>query len=469
MTWRRFYVIAALALGLAAVVIRPPLTGMDGYAHFTRVVTLGNGLIIPATDDSMADRYRLDRCEVTFLRGVYAVVSDLRVAPGDVRIEFGDQLSGYRCPPGGSDPAGVAASRAPAADLNPPLVYAPAALGYRSASALESPLPRIAVARIVQLLITVGITWLALRILPRGHGLFVGLALLPPAAQLAGTLSADPVSLAVVFVWIAGLIRTVDETTANREPPGRGRIALLAAAGVAVAMTKPILWPILLLTLALPRQDASLRHHLGRLAAIVGPALATIVIWEVTVGARLTIVRRGGIDSSESADHLLHHPWEFFDAAAHGLTTASEWRRSLDQFATFGNLPLPPGLTPPVTVMALVSILGVALTWRGSLGSGAAPVQRSDLRTWVAIGTVVVSVLTIEFGLALSDMPTGGTRITGLQGRYLIPLVAVAFFATRPREHAADRRSRGVATVGIAAILLVNVWSLAALATTYYT
>ncbi len=465
-TWRRFYVVAALAIGLATLIIRPNLSGTDEFSHFARIVTLGHGLVVPATDDAMARPYRLDACERT---AIIAAFTRYHLSEGAHRPGFGEQFDAVPCGTAPTVPTSAADSRAPNADVNPPTVYLPTAIGYRAGTALGGITWGVLTARLVQLIAAVALTWLALRILPRGHGLLVTVALLPAVVQIDAQLSADPLSNAAAFIWIALVLRTIDEVAGSGEPPGRRRVIELAAAGIGLAVTKPFLAPLLLASLAIPRVGTRAKDQLARLTALVLPAAVLIAGWYFLVVSRIDIVvpiRRA--DSAAASQAILQHPMSFLAAVGRGLSDPAELRRALNEVVELLLHDGPSATAVWATVMGIACVVAVVAAWWGGRGAGRFTLPFDRVRVAVIAALVVVEVVIIEYGVAISYNAPMTDQITGLQGRYLVPLIPLAYVATRPRRDLGTR-AQGVASVGaIVLVVIANVWSLGSASATFY-
>ena len=453
--WRRFYLVAAITIGLASALIRPPLSGTDEFAHFTRVLTLSRGMVIPATDNSMAPRYRIKQCEWYLMAGIFA--SYHAVAEGG-HAHFGDQFVRHRCDPSDATKATIDHSRSPASDVNPPTVFLPAAIGYRLVAPLGGPMLGTLGARLVQLASGVALTWLALRILPRGHALMVPLALIPTIAQVNGLVSPDAVGNGVAFIWFALLLRTIDEVARTGRDPDLRRTLQLATAAIALSLAKPFLAPLLFAVFALPIVRPRRIRALVRSAAMIIPALLVTLSWYVVVVSRLDIVvPTRGAHSGAGAAMIRHHPARFLHAVFNGLTNPTELRQALNELVEIILRDHPGNWA---TVFALVSITGVAVAWWASRGTGRFAVPRSWQRISVISALVMLELLVIEYGVAISwDVP-GTTIVTGLQGRYLLPLVPLAYLATRARVDPPSRTMRNASIAAVILVFVVNVWSL---------
>lgn len=466
--WRRLYLVAALGIGLAAAMIRPPLAGIDEFKHFTRTVTISNGLVLPPTNDSIAPNYRLRKCDALLMTGLYIIFRQIRESHGSDRGHFGDQLSGFACSEDMSHRVSAAKSRAPAADINPPTVYLPAAIGYRVGQHFGGLLQAVFTARLLQLIASVAVTWLALRALPRGHALFACLALLPTVAQINGTISADPISNALVLLWLALALRAIDDTASTGTPPDRRHIAILAAAALGVAVSKPFLAPMLLIVFAIPHTKGRLRHHIGRLAAMIGPAIGFLAVWQVWIASRIHITSSQGADSVLAGRQILDHPVGFLFAAMRGLTDPTNLHTALDQVVDFGIRVSGPSNTVVLATMVVGCIAAIVLAWWSTRGSGPFAIRRSWQRLGVVAGIIVVQLLVIQYGLAVSFERPGAHSIAGLQGRYLIPLIALAYVGTRPRVGPPRRAGELAAAGAIGLLLIANLWGLIHVYTAFY-
>jgi uncharacterized membrane protein len=449
-------VVAAVLIGLASAFLRPPLSGTDEFAHFMRTLTLSRGQVVPATSDTMAEGHRIKRCEWYLMAGIFGTYQKDAT---EARPHFGDQFRRTTCDAASSGRMSAARSRSPASDVNPPTVFLPAAVGYRIVEPIWGPLLGTLGARLVQLAVGVALTWLALRILPRGHGLMVVIALVPTVAQVNGLVSPDAVANAAVFIWFALLLRTIDESTATGTAPGRGRTLQLVAAAVGLALAKPFLAPLLFAIFMLPLGRPRRRREFARAAGIIAPAAILVAGWYLAVVSRLGIVvPLRGADSARSAEIIRQDPLSFLRAVVRGLTDPTELRRALNEVVEI-TLGKSPGNW--ATAFALVAVVAMGLAWWGSRGTGRFVSPPAwDRRAFVA-ALIVVELLVIEYGVAISwDVP-GTSIVTGLQGRYLLPLIPLAYLATRARAAPPDRARRAALVAAVGLVVVANLWSLA--------
>ena len=259
----------------------------------------------------------------------------------------------------------------------------------------------------------------AMKLLPEKKFLIFLLASLPMFLTEAASTSADAVIYAVCLLGTAWLL-SLRRRTENFSSAEIFGLIILA---VALGLLKQVYGAILLLYFTIPRRRfKSARQFFGVGVAIILTELAISVAWLKISGdfGKIPLftgfyMGLDGIDAASQKNFILAHPTEFFAALINSLANQSVWFPK----TFFGVLGIVNVYFPKIFYVGCL----VALT-------AAAFVGRLNLRLidrliiFFAAGVTVVGVFGVEY---LVWSPVGAEVISGVQGRYFLPIALMTF------------------------------------------
>ena len=212
---------------------------------------------------------------------------------------------------------------------------------------------------------------------------------------------------------------------------------------VVLALSKNLYSPYVLLLFLVPAAAfpdvRSRRWYVATVGAVVVLCVGLWSAYVSTIHYRLPDV---GVDSQASTRFIAHHPLSFAHAMWNGLGNPFVRNTTLPGFVeVLAGLRHPRvmsiagDLVPlPLFGLALVVLVLAVLADPG-------PVRARDRRARLQVGLVVAAIiaastLLIVVGIALTANPPGSHTIIWVQGRYFLPLVPLAAFASgwRPRK-----------------------------------
>lgn len=393
-----FGVIGALLLSIAA----PPFQGPDEPIHFQRADLLTFGQWIGARftlGGEIAAGGPSDRAIVLAARPFEPLIghSDVRLtaaqASAGAQVRWGQpQLSDFR-----------------AAAVYPPILYLPQsgviAVGKATRATVVATLlwSRLVNGAVCILARTLAIAMATARMRP----LLYTILLLPMSLALYATASHDGLILALTALSCASASRAAEE-------PGRfdnRHIALSSICLGLVVMAKAAYAPLCLVILAAPgKRSARLLGFAAALVAGIG--------WTWWMGAVVSAeLANPGANSDEQARYLLAHLGDVVPLAAHTLgAMADNYVRGFIGILGWIDTPLP----KPYYLAAIAAL--AAATFAG-LGQ---PARGGGRLALFALAAVVLTSAATFAALYILWTPVGAPVVTGVQGRYFLPIAMAA-------------------------------------------
>jgi uncharacterized membrane protein len=412
LTPQGFFLGAGLFGGLVLVFLTPPFQVPDEPAHFFRAYSVSEGTFFVR----IVNRIPGERLPASLHRLVEVLIDEVpfhpenKIRPGSWRKARAIEL----------EPGQRKYLQFRSAAQYSAFPYLPQAAGVAVGRWFgASPLTLLFLARLANLFAAVALIHLAVRQLPAYRWLAALLALTPMAMFLRSSVSADALTTASAFLLTA----TVAKLAFGPVSPDRARdFAIVAASSVAVSLTKPVYFPLVVAAAAVPAN----RLPVGRRRLLL---LAVIAISITAVTAALLIVAPSVGSISYSAElrieEVLRRPFHLIalvvtDLIDHAPRYGAEFIGRLGWLDT--QLPTPFLLTYAACLLAFV-----VLDRDPSIVI--APWQRA---IWAF--TVASSLMAIGAAMYLFL-----GRIAGIQGRYFHPMalaVVWIFHLSRwPRSH----------------------------------
>jgi hypothetical protein len=405
----------ALALGAALGAALPPMAAPDEGVHLARVWTLTQGRLLPPRDG--AQPAWIPQAIPALFFAVNGPSVPARVLPRTV----GQTLALAAAP--------VAPDRRVRLIAGPvysPVVYLPAVLAVGLGRVLALPVGALVwLARVANLLAWTALTAWAIRICPLRRWTLVLLGLMPMSLAAAAAASADGITNALAWLFLAVVLRSA---LGRAGPIGRRELAGLLGAALGLGVAKAGYQSLALVALAIPPARCGGRGRWLALAA--GVALAATVPaagWLAAVQLAGPASSGTGTDPGAQLRYVIGHPAAFAAVLAHtARLDASAWAQTF--VGVLGQLTV----RLPTSIYWAWAVVGAAVI----VVDGPAPEGLSAGRRWLlaavfasCIGLVLVSAYVFWNPVAAAD-------VKGVQGRYFLP-AAPALVAALPARRAA--------------------------------
>jgi Predicted membrane protein (DUF2142) len=365
------------------------------------------------------------------------------------RTDWGERFA--RATPIGADQPPVFANFLGSVSYSP-VGYAPQVLAVWTGRALELPVEWIVrLGRVLNAGLAFVLLLCALRALPVGRLVLLVIALLPMTAACAGSFGQDGLVIGASAWLVALCLKAVLSGEWQREDVRPAVFLTLV-----VTLTKFVYLPLAGLGLLLRGSGGRLRIGWPALAAMVVAGLA-LIVWLEPNGDLVVRMKPQLPTPADQLTYMLQHPAAFPGALANSFDSAGLYLLVQSLFL-FGWLNVGPVLLALIpALLALGLVIGI--------GDPRASGFKAIWRVW-ALAICVGIFIVIALSMYLAATPLGASRVYGLQGRYLLPLLLPLLLALLPPRRSGP--TPGLANALAGAMLFANVASLAAIAEAFY-
>ena len=418
-----FWLIAAVT---AAVFARPG-TGFDESMHIARAEQIAEGVFLPQEVSRDDCDIEITNCVDTYkdlklyggqtdtaLYDIFLAAHDLDKAYAAGETDLGDlSLPAWTDPAFAIDTEVGSGSTVtwafPNTAINSPLVYLPHAVGFWFARLVTtSAWGAISLMRIFGILAFGALVYLAIRKCPFGKWIMVAIALSPSSVTVYSMVSADTMTTAFLFLYLAVLLRFLVS-----EAPSRSDWGLLAVGlcGLALLKMPYICFGLMLFVAVGVNPSLRDRSSLIRFTVVGVAALVLFGAWTLcTRGiATYTIWGDRGIDTGLQSQYMLSHPIQ---------TLAAIWRTLMDgdfglfDVSGYSLYGVPTWVTAALYLLAFLAECQAQVT-----------IHRPKAVAASLLGVSLLAVLALGVALYLTFTAVGALLVDGFQPRYYTPLL----------------------------------------------
>jgi uncharacterized membrane protein len=324
-----------------------------------------------------------------------------------------------------------------------PLPYLPQALGIAVGRLFGlGPLGLLYLGRLFNCLTALGLVGFAVYTIPFAEEMILLVGLLPMSLYLYASQSPDAALIGCALVFTA-----LSLAAGVRGSWKTWELLVAAAASAVFCSVKPVYIPLLLAGLA-PHlfQQSKIARVIRSHAILLAVALSASVGWMILAHSSMTSPL-GGAHPSEQIHLVMHNPMVFAHALADSLGPVQIIVNYCTAVGTFGWLPMSPWIiyTLPLAGLVILWILGIPANMEF-------PLTR---RLWL-LALVLTSALLVYVAMYLLASSVGQDKVTGVQGRYFIPILALAGISairTAPARQGPAPAWYGIATIAVIVLL----------------
>ncbi len=335
--------------------------------------------------------------------------------------------------------------------IYPPTNYLPQATGIGIARLFTSKvLVQFYAGKVGNLIFLTLALMFALKLLPFGKKAFMALALIPMVLYAGASLSADVMVIASVALFMAYLLRLMQE----RHIATRQWLIVAALAGL-VALSKQTYIVLALALFALPFRGRRVSWpDLWKVLGVVGFAGVCLAIWLLIIHGMnvqpIHLQQSVGVysDPAVQKDFVLHHPLSFIKIM---LVSLNNGGIPLGFLGVFGVSDV---LLPVAIYYVLVAVL--VLAFGLAKDSPIRPLRLTP--TLIIVTVVVLHVVCILGGLYVYWTTPYQPAVSGIQGRYFIPdlIMLLPVLLGRYKHTVPPRLVVGAATgVGVVSVIVL--------------
>lgn len=393
---RRFLLFGTL-MGIIFLIIIPYLKVPDEFLHFNRIFEISEGHILSDKKDGVGGR---ELPEMTYVKAHYpdAKYSDIWSASGaEVRYEERTWKS------------------FPTTALYAPVSYLPQVIGvFLGKLFFHTVFGITLMGKLAAMLSSLIMVYFSIKYIPVKKRCLVLIALMPMFLQESVSLAADCLINSLSMLTVSYALYLAYN---NQERLRRRDIAFIYISTILLALCKIVYLPLCAIYLIIPKEKFGNARKYGM---ILGGAMALAVlgnlIW-LKISSGYLIEFNPNVNSSAQVSYVLHHPVAFIQAV-YGtvLDNGASWF-----FGLFGGSLgwLNIGVSHMVLLpYILVLFLAAVTTEKDEL-----EIRKKD-KCIAGVICLVICALTIA-SLYVQWTPLSAPRVSGIQGRYFIPVVIV--------------------------------------------
>lgn len=443
----RLFLVVAIILGITFSLLNGPFQGPDENVHFYRAYQISTGEIMEEHVGNKIGGY-LPKSILKTYKEVSLNVAFHTATPIDTN-KFRKYLN-VRL-----DKKNVAFEDFSTAAMYSPIVYIPQAIGIEIGKIFGlSPLILMYLGRISNLICWAIIVYIALKILPFKKLGMAFLALAPMSLYQASSLSSDAITNALAFLSIALILRyAFDEKLELR----RKHLIYLFVLLVALSLCKQVYFAFVLLFLLIPRKKfKSTKVYFITFICLIFSCIAFLGIWSVITSSS-TEFSKGAVVPGEQVKFVLKYPFYYIRTIWNTFVIQKQFYFH-SYIAEFGWLDtLAPRYVYKVFTLGFLLILifddGIKLN----------TVQRI-----IFVVTFLSLIVLVMTALYVIWTNVGASAITGVQGRYFIPIIPLVFFIFNWKNRHSALRVNILTTVVMLATTANLIFSAIRLANRFY-
>ncbi len=409
----RFFLIVASITGLVFIVITPPFQTPDERVHFFRTFQISEFNFITDVNETGAIGGYIP-VSIVYTMGQTADNPTIQFAP-EKKYDSNRTLRAFRYSLNAAERKFYDFS---ATAQYSPVSYLPQAAGVGLARLLRlPPIAMMYAGRVMNLAMWIALIGLSIQLMPRRKWATAFIGLLPMALFQASSLSTDVMTVGLFAVYLALLLRLLQQKT----PITNSQLTALVGLGAAMTLSKQVMVVFLLGAILIPpRLFATKRRSAIMKFALVALPFVVYALW-IFATRELDITRTfsNGQNPLHQVKFVLHNPHSFINVLwnTHFFFWGDAVTRSF--IGNFGWVDAP--LSEMIVVLGYIGLFLVIV-----VNTGERPAWLSKWQRWVLGFSGLAYWGAVSAALYAFYSPVGYKIIVGMQGRYFLPLALIA-------------------------------------------
>lgn len=441
--YEKMFLILAFFLGVVYLLLAPMFTGSDEANHYYRIYELTDGVMVTPVEENSSGGDLPVSLTTTFVNGG-GFAGNIKYVNVPEMIKV--LLEKEKTMKYGYEEATFYANTS----LYSPFSYLPHMIGFGIGKVFNMPPYVIGMlGRLFNLICYVVIGYFAIKIMPKWKLFFLLVLICPNMIQLASTLSADAFINAVLLLFIARIMNI----RVNHIVMDYKKMVRLFVLGVVLALCKIVYIPFIVFLLLIPKEQfrSKVRGKVIFTIAVGVTATAFNLLWFSKTGAIIDAVYpRYALQK----DYVLTSPIEYLIIVAR--TCIEYFVKNVEDLFVGSRMYHTQLMIPAVFSYFYVGLVIYALF---SKEDEKVRFRLSKWERWVIILACVVVVGLILTALYVQCTASAyGVKypiISGIQGRYFIPIIMCIPFIVRVKKKKKIDRNM---MIGLATVSSLIVW-----------
>ncbi|WP_414470340.1 DUF2142 domain-containing protein [Methanobacterium sp. ACI-7] len=403
------FVLLAFIYGISFLLVIPPLQVPDEYEHYYKAWDVSNGNIIPVKIENKAGIYVPKSLKIAtdqvYQKWMFLVKNDRKL---DINFLINLPLKN-------DEPIFVDISKYSVVTYSPIVYLAPSIAIAAGKSFNLSPIALLYLGRFANLLLWIFIIFMAIRITPVFKWGFVALSLIPMTLFQATSLSADGITIALSFLLIVLFLEL--SLNDNKKKINKKDLGVLFLVIIALSLTKIPYFLLIFLFFMIPSIKFGGKKKLVSIFLFLFiSSLLTVFLWNMAVKG-LYMPLNEGVSIKGQLFYILPRPFEFLQIVFNSLTVylhdfpiifVGNW--------AFGDDPLPMWIYSTGLIVLIITAL----------------FDNNEIKINIKQKSIILAVFLFISGLLffieyLTWTDVGKAVVHGMQGRYFIPMIPLAF------------------------------------------
>lgn len=413
----KLFVITAFFLGIIFLFASPLFTGSDEHNHYYRIYEITEGTFITPTENQVGSKLPKSLHKVFLNGGGH----NTKIKYDNIKDMFKEKLENEQFEQYGlmwsSDYSNTA--------LYSPASYVPQVIGFFIGKTLNlNPYIIGILGRIINLITYVIIGYFCLKIIPK-YSFYCFLILISPnMISLATTLSADAFTIMTIFLFISIIIKIKN----NSEKIEVKTRLLLIVLSILISLCKIVYFPFVFFLFFLPKEIFKKKIKEKNLFIIITILISfsLSLLWIKTTEGIFLI----SYDKSElQRAFILSNPIEYFTIFFRSY--ASSIINYIDEIFVGSRM-----YHSQVKISIIISITYIILVIK-SLEMEKENYNFSNVSRFIIVNIILIIIVLISTAIYVQNtaqyFSVGNSIITGIQGRYFIPLLFfIPFIIKKP-------------------------------------